>query len=696
MKILGIVKWTNTDKGGHPIAGIQPLYEIEKTDWRQIDAAEEFPKQGQVFWPSARAAVENALVFFRAEANPGQKDEYKAADPQLAIDILDFRAFGGPTEVRAALEKGIRRPGLFVGRVLAWCNPNLLVGPISLMRTPTGLVKLETSNLAKVPTFQAVEPKHIYDGRQERLLRTDDAPPIGYVDWDDDSTILKRALQAAVRLAKQAGKDTGQTKRQIEEAAEALAAQGTGPEAQLDLYRLERARALSANSDLVAKLGPDLVDALRTHPIIAARLHLLEGQVRREVEQVARAAIEQTLAKEHEALRDVSLARERTQRDLAAEELNLKAVRNETENLRQRASAVAEEVDAAVNKRVRSALEHPAELLAEVSVLRPLVVQPQHVIAPYSGTRNGGAPKLRWSRDPGEVIGDRAALQRALVTTAKARGVAPASMLQLHAAVAAGLVPVVMGAGAIPGLVAYAHAVCGARLAVLHVSPGFVQAHDLLGTTDGNTFEPHQAGLLSAGSAAKEIEGASLVVLEGANRSPLECCLLPVLQMRAAGLPQIVPQFEEPVQLPSNLRIAATLVAGATTVPVSPQLWAYAVAFELDAVPIIPGATQATELPLASELFAPGDVPSDAVESLVEAWPGSNEVRPALERFGAALSRLYTDGPRIRSALLEGIVLPFLVSCTDDDEQEDAVNKLVDADASALTALAKRLHRRLR
>ncbi len=72
MKVLGVVAWKTIDKIGNPIAGVKPVFEILKNDWRAIDASEEFPTQGQAFWPNATAA-EKALVYFRAEANPVRK-----------------------------------------------------------------------------------------------------------------------------------------------------------------------------------------------------------------------------------------------------------------------------------------------------------------------------------------------------------------------------------------------------------------------------------------------------------------------------------------------------------------------------------------------------------------------------------------------------------------------------------------------
>lgn len=696
MTVLGVVRWTNLDKRGERIAGVEPLCEITKAEWRRIDSGDEFPTKGQAFWPAASEAVENALVYFRAEPNPGQKDEFRVVDPQPAFEIIDLRSLGGPVEVRATLAEGLRRSAVPVGRVLVWCAPDLLVGPVKLVRSPTGIVTFDKSNRDKIPTFAALNPRRIIDGKHERLLRTDERSPTGYVDWDSDELIVKRALKAAVALAKKAGKDNGQTQRQIEEAAEAIVARGVGAEAQLDLYRMERARVLCANSGLLAQLGPDLLEELRAHPSVAADIASILVQARRDAEITARAEAEQLLGREREALRELTSSRDRLKGELAAGERRLDELRKEVAAIEQNASRAAEQVEAAVSERVRSALERPAELLAEASVLRPLLGHPQKVGTPSPTTSRNWRPALRWTRTSADAISDRAALQRALKAAAQARGVSPGSLLQLHATVAAGLVPVAIGPAALTALAAFAHAACGARMSVLHTSPAFIQPQDLLGTYSGGAFEPHAAGLLSAGAAAQEVDALSLLVLEGANRSPLEASLLPVLQLREAGLPLLAPQLPEAVVIPSCLRLVATIVAGATTVPVTPQLWCYAVAIEFEPGPVVLGATNPTEVAMTSDLVAPGDPPREAVESLIEAWPDCADLRGALERYGAALSRLYSEGPRVRAALLEGIVLPFLVSTAGEDEQEEALTKLAPAGDTTLALAAKRLRKRLR
>src|SRR5262249_37276721 len=142
-------------------------------------------------------------------------------------------------------------------------------------------------------------------------------------------------------------------------------------------------------------------------------------------------------------------------------------------------------------------------------------------------------------------------------------------MLQVHAAVSAGLTPVTLGPAGLATLAAYAHGACGGRLLILHVPPTALQPRDL--------DEVPEGGLIAATAAAKDIDGLSLVILEGANRSPLEGSVVPLLEMSGLGLSPLAPA--------SGLRLVATLVAGATTVPVSSQLWSYATAIYPEPTP---------------------------------------------------------------------------------------------------------------
>jgi len=79
------------------------------------------------------------------------------------------------------------------------------------------------------------------------------------------------------------------------------------------------------------------------------------------------------------------------------------------------------------------------------------------------------------------------------------------------------------------------------------------------------------------------------------------------------------------------------------------------------------------------------------VDTLIEDWPECSELKPTLERFGAALSRLY-DAERIAEPLLHGLVLPYVVTALSADEQEQALAR-VNGDENA--TVLRRLRRGL-
>lgn len=685
MKVLGLVEWTDRDKRGLQIAGVRPLVDIQKGEWRPIDAVEEFPSRGLVFWPNAQGAAEDSLIIFRAESNAGQKDKFKVVEPKPAYEVLDLRRYGTATEVRAALVEGIRLPGpVGTVRALVWCKPDVLVGPVDLSRVATGTMKLTQNNLHRLNAYSGAQVRSVAVDRTERLLRVDDAVATGYVDWDDDAVILRRALETAVRLAKQAGHDVSQTKKQIEDAAKALVAHGIGADAQLDRYRIERALSLLDNTDVVTRGAGKLTDLLREHPVIRASLDELGAKVRTEVEQHARADLEQQLASERAALKGTNEALTRTKSQLEEKEQELHKAENLLAEVQSRAVTAAKDAEAAVDARVLAALNRPLELLAEVSVLRPFLGAggsrtESATRAPASSP--AAPPPLGWERARGEVVKDAKSLRSSLIKTARSRGLQgePLPMLlQVHAAIAAGLMPVTLGPSALAALAAYAHGACGGRLHIVHVSPSAIHAHDFDDAPGG--------GIVVAAAAAKDIDGISLVVLEGANRSPLEASVVPLLQLAEVGL--------SPFASAPGLRLAASLVVGATTVPVTPQLWSHAVA-------IYPGpsapATQAATLgdvARSSELFALGDEPTGAIDALLDAWPDCHELRPAMSRFGAALTRLYDEEDRISAALRSGLALPYVATALTPDEQAQALVNAGDRDGSLALTL-RGLRRRL-
>jgi hypothetical protein len=673
MKVLGVVEWTQRDKNGQEIAGVKPLYEFH--NWRLIDAEGEFPSQGQAFWPNAQNATKDTLIVFRAETNLNSKYEFKVVEPKPVCEVLDLRRCATIEEARVALINGIKVPGPAGTRsFLIWCGQDVLVGPVELRRGSTGVATLGGTNKHALALYAGAKVESLFIERSRRLVRVDDEGPSGQVDWDDDALVLRRALDVAVRVARSAGHDLSMTRRSLDEAARALATQA-GPNVGLDSYRLERAITLVSKADFVARHASEVVALLSDHPSIKTSVDTLRAAVRADTEHSVRAELQRELANENAELKKASDARALARQQCDECEKELSRLKGELANARSQVTDAVKAAEAAVDDRLRAAIDSPHDLLAEVSVLRPFLgcaatAETRHSLRPAQ-------PALDWVGARGDDVGDKIALSRVLTSAARACGVDPALMLQIHAAVVARLMPVTVGPGALAALKAYADAVCAGRILIVHVSPSAIDPHDLQDTPGG--------GLWAAASAARDVDGLSLVVLEGVNRAPIEGSVVPILQLVELGMTPLVGT--------GGLRLAASLVAGATTVPVTPQVWSHAAAIysEPNAAPSRTGATG--EVKLSSDLLVPGDEPSDAIAALLDSWPDCRELGPTMRSFGSALARFYPE-QRVRNDLLNGLVLPYVATAFSLEEQAEAVARAGDPDG-AISRELRRLRRSL-
>ncbi len=703
MKVVGIVRWRNHDKAGNPIAGVEPLFELEPDKWRAVNAAEEFPTQGQVFWPFAREAAENQIIFFRAEDNRGQKDEFRVVEPHLALEIIDLRRVGSPSEVRAALTAGVRGFDACQGLVLVRCAPDLFVGPVRLNRSPAGGLTLDAAARDRVPCHSRIasgDIRTLRDGRNERTILAGPhgtaslGTPTGYVDWDDDKLVFRRALAAAVARARRTGPDPGLTKRLIDEAADSLAGDGGGAELQLERFRLERARILSSESALITTSASELASLLMGHPSVITALDNLKRQALDDLEASMRSEIEQRLAALRRELQELEETGVSAKNSLEETRAAIQGAEKDLADSRLRAQGQEAELESALAARLAELRSRPAEWLADVLLLRPFLAGATDNLVPKP-VPEGMSAAPAW-RAATRTVTDRAGLQRAFATTFKSRGLSPVQALRLHAAVVSNLLPIVSGPGAVDALLAYAQVVCGGRTALLHVAADWLRPMKL----DGSAIGPIQA-------AATGFAAPSLLVFEGANRGPMEAYLAPLLQvhrvMSANGPVGLHSPLAGAVQFPRSLCLAATVTDGATALPVSRDLWAHAVALHMDRAPaghLLDDSP--SEVALSSELLQPGEPPLAVVEAVIEACPYASEVDACLRAYASALVRFESDHKHVLNALIECVMLPLVVTLPEAHERDEALEQLQrlvptrgDDGLPPLGDLAKQLRRRL-
>jgi hypothetical protein len=697
-RVIGVVDFIGIDKNGAPFARLIPLCEVTDGEWRTIPSGE-FPKEDRVFWPVAREAVDRGLFVFRPETNhTGQRDEFRAMDAEPATEVVDVRALGTPEKVRVALASGaLKLAGVSSAKVLLWCNETEVVGPVKFRFEGSGQPKLDVANKDRIPRYAAgaLNIRSVAAARTKRFILAGALPaPSGYVDWDDDRLVVRRAVAWVVDRAKRSGQPPALVKRQIDDLAEAIAAAAADCDAGLERYRLERARRLFAEANAAEQFALDAAEEISRHPDVATALDVIREKVRAD----ARDTLAAQLRAEGEAMQTAQREKAKVQAELANLHARVDAAKSAV-------AAQVRDVEAEVERRIAEVLKRPATLLADVALLRAAFSSPasasQHRAPPMGSTE-----VIEWP--PSRRITEVLELRRALTSAFKASGVASSSAMRIHAAIAAGLVPIVSGPRALSALEAYGRVVCGARTAIVHATPTLLDPSELFGKVDPGTqrFVAHQAGLLSFFEAARRQQGLALVTVEGMNRGPAESYLLPLLECVSAGasirLPAVAGEGNTAaVETPANLRFAATVVDGATSLPVARDLWAHAVLIEVEPCAKQAGAAgEASEVLFDSELLRLGSPPQALVDELVDAVPDGGQYREAAQRFAAALASTGRDEARIKSAVIQSLLLPIVSALEDEEERSDAIAALERLQPAGdgggqLAATARRIRRRI-
>lgn len=705
MKLLGFVDWENVDRGGRRIAGVTPLFEIVAPTWRAV-SAEEFPTQGKVFWFQA-SAEKDALIYFRVEENTGEfKDQFKVAEPQFAIEVLDLRTIGSPEEVRQSFSAGLRRTGFVPRRALLWCEDDLFIGPVNIHASGTDTYTFEHPQRHKINCYsRKLDVREISYGRTLRYVVADISlgPPDSFVDWDEDKVVIRRAISWAIDRAKERGDELGLTRNLVQQAAAQLTMAGSSAELKLERYRLQRAAEIIADRSLSEDIAQSAVEALQSHPVIVDQLNQLREQIKKAVTN----EVNESLAAGRAALEEAKQQKEQIQSEI-------EAANSELEDLQTQIDSKVLAVDDEVNRRIGEILEKPAALLAEVAILQAVLQSTNH-----STTDSGDSPltknphPIAWTKSS-KIISDQTELRKSLVASYKASGVPVKVGGRVHSALRAGLMPILAGPRSLKALEAYARIVCGGRMFRVNVAPSYLDPGDLFGKfdTDHSRFLPHPAGLVDVLENARQTHGYALVVIEGANRAPTESYLLPILQCAFGNfnLQLLHPSLISPeaayrdlaeIRWPSNVLLSASIVEGATTLPLCRDLWNAAVLVDTDGETPKPSAVpDVVELDPESGLMRV-EPPIEGEADYFEMLPGYEALRESSERYLSALSNFEGDQEKLVRALAESILLPFAASITDDEERGELLQPLtkmvstVGLPTAELESLVRKIRRRI-
>jgi hypothetical protein len=685
--LIGVITGTKRDKNEAQIAWIRPLAGEASDSWDAIASpASEFPTRGSIFWPRATGARENALIRFHAKENDiknGGPDEYMAVDAQLAFEVIDLRAVGDCERVRLALTDGIQLPSLASPKYLIRCADDMVVGPIELVIDSSGKAAFEKNNRARVPCYQLGEDAFLvikFDDETRTVLAGALPPtPYSYVDWDDDRLVMRRAIEAAVKLK---GNGANLSRHLIEDATAQLTQFGADAAARLEIYRLKRAKQLAADTQQVVSLASEIFTGLRDHPSVANEVQKFVQAQRDEI----RLAIEREHAAEQAALTTLRKERKETEEALRSASQQL----HETEvRFKEQVSGI----ESALVGRIDQVLGNVPALLADVSLLKPFLDgrSSQNLGLSPSGTEMSAvgdrtACNLEWPSATVKVA-EIKELRTRIIRALRSLGVQTTAYQPIHAAFASGLVPIVSGTRALEALEAYAQVMCAGRILVVEVTSAIADVPDLFGRLEGRAFIPHPAGLIDVVRAAQENEGPFLVVLDGANRGATESYLLPLIRVvrnRAASISLFHPQAidgsdpyrsDARVKWPPNLLLAATVIEGPTTLPVAPGVWNDSILAVADADGEFTGPD---DLGDRSEL--------DGASGLLDSAPARDQLGwisdelPQLhglaKRMAGGLAALTTDPTAIQNAVARSIVVPHVAAIPGEDERAAEVSRL--------------------
>lgn len=702
MRLLGIVDWTNVDRAGKPIAGLIPLFETTKTPWRKINA-NEFPAEGQVFWFRAEGKKDE-LVYFNVEDNDDERYEFKVSDHHVAIEVRDFRKLGSPEVVRRSLISGLKWVGLVPGRQLVWCAGDLIVGPIKLVPNASGLFTFDYAQKHEIPCYvkKEVEVAEVPSKPFKRFVLAEDCPLVAssYVDWDEDNLVVKRAIKWAVERSSQDNSAISLTQTQIRAASDYLTKSGGDAKLRLQQYRLERALKVFADVHLADAAAATAVEELQRLPKIAQQLAQLRETVSSETQKV----VGESLKREVEAL-------ENARHERAVIEADTKAAQESFENVRAQKLEAVKELETEVNNRISEILDKPSELLADVAILNTVFQRPSRELVTQRPATL--AQPISWPTTA-QLITEFKEFRKVLVKSSRAEGVSPDALTRIHAAIKARLMPLVVGPRALRALHAYARVTCGGRIFRIHATPSLFEPSDIFGKIDVPTsrFIPHTAGLIDIFKSAEKNEGLALVVIDGANRAPMESYLLPLLSCALTSSPLRIfhPSAVNPddtyrdcfnLRWPRNLLLSATLVEGATTLPVTPDIWTSAIAVETDSCTgPRTESSEVFEIDLSLELKEMPDAHDGVSDELLETLPEYSPYSETLNQFSTALSCFEPSKSKLETALIESLVSPLLVTLNNDDSRESAVARITKGvpgfkDSSEIEPLIERLRRRL-
>ena len=712
--------------GAQQIALLAPLYLLNAQTgvWVVIeDVEKKFPNRGCVTWiKPAEEAIVGSIWTFTYEPHPSfdsrdpRHDRYRInweKLPQQLREVIDLRAKHAE-ETFKRVDQGLNLSFIPARSPYVVLDEQTWAGPLRLVQDrdqdrwmlDEHQRKLPIPRVARLPEENLV---HLYVDGKRTFLR-DNAPvptKLGELDWAPDHLIIQRLLTTA-RKNQGLAKSLTLTKATIQQAIEALRTGDDGVTTQ----QIARAHSYLANLERVKHDLHSFESELLALPAVAERIAQAERNgresARKHAEAEAIAQARQELERLHEEQRQLthtiqtqqaqlveierqSQAVEQTAKaavdaEMHRHEAELGALNAQVAERRRQLSDQIEIADAAITQRVAELIAKPAEALAQIALVRAALGVAHPVDSGPSGTCRAILPPASVLFDDGGKVED----QQKLVVLARrallAAGLPDLSSRPIHAALVAGMVPLVNGAGALEALEQYAHVTVGGRMLWCSVTPTTLEPADLLGRYDASArqFAPHPSGLLDLLIYARQPEQRErlfLAVLDGVNRAAADAYLLPLLtcyrstrredarrtlRLAHPGVFTAEDPYFAATELawPSNVLLAGTITDGAATIPLPPSLWADAFYVDLEAT------TSAVKV-------ASNEVPPRSSVSLRH-WSSWQALSPSDVQVGLeALEKLNVDGVRLPTPIARSFARAYTASRRCVKTSEDALKLAV-------------------
>lgn len=645
-------------------AWITPLRIFSTDGWEEAEAID-FPPDGDIFWVAARPDIKpDDIVAIRVRR--GTEKHRWVTDVELDChQLIDCRRLSFAALMSHWHRDPLRHSRTFIqgGATYVLCSDSLVLGPVPVEYRGPEIV-LRNHTLHAVPAIR--DAATIADLKQHGLwfVKSSLASESFSTDCRSDVEIMRSALTDARSVLTGMGPNlpaTLATKRTIALAIE-KSSKGSLDAAKIE--RLDRAQQVVRRWDDVRLRASDLETELLAIPSIA---DLLEH----EVSAAADAAYDE--------------ARHAYSAENSREQERIATLRSETANLQAQANALNHDLDRAdsiVHARVKEMTEDAADVVANSVVLRAL-----SSIGGGKSTRQL-APIRFGAEIDAPIERSTSVFERVSVYKNPGRKV----LEHIHAAVSAGLVPIVIGVESRDALATYARVAFADRSLEITVGHDFLQPIDLLGVRaeTGDADRPNEGILLSANREVSA-DQPGLVILEGFNRGPTGSYLAPWLS-NPAGSIEIPPRVQEALGQPSfvrnpHLAIAATAISCPTAAPVGPELWSRAAVIDasrwrpLDLLPAQPSFASTDVAPPSSGGHKFTKRTMDGAEDIAKDWwQIDTSVLRAGERLAHALGQpafAEHNAGKARIAVAECLLLPAVATTVSDSELSAFVNSLI-------------------